>query len=182
MIAGCDRAAHLVDQLLTLARLDPAQDARRTGSADLAGIARDVAATHVQAAIDRGLELSVEAPTSAIVAAEPALIGILLRNLVDTAVRYSAGKGREVRIVVEDGAAPRLRVIDDGPGVSPQERARLGERFHRPEGTAETGSGLGLSIVRRIAEIYGATVAFDDAPGGRGLCVTVRFPEGGARG
>jgi signal transduction histidine kinase len=176
VIAGCDRAAHLVDQLLTLARLDPAQDARRTGSADLAGIAREVASTHVQAAIDRGLELSVDAPASVIVAAEPALTESLLRNLVDNAVRYSAGRGREVRIVVEDGAAPLLRVIDDGPGVTPHERARLGERFHRPEGTAETGSGLGLSIVRRIAEIYGATVTFDASPGGRGLSVTVRFP------
>jgi len=175
VIAGCDRAAHLVDQLLTLARLDPAQDARRTGSADIAGIAREVASTHVQAAIDRGLELSVDAPASAIVAAEPALLEILLRNLVDNAVRYSAGRGREVRIVVEDGAAPFLRVIDDGPGIAPQERARLGERFHRLEGTVESGSGLGLSIVRRIAEIYGATVAFDNSPGGRGLCVTVRF-------
>ena len=107
---------------------------------------------------------------------DAALAEILLRNLVDNAVRYSAGRGREVRIVVEDGAAPLLRVIDDGPGVSPQERARLGERFHRPEGTAETGSGLGLSIVRRIAEIYGATVTFDAPPGGRGLSATVRFP------
>jgi two-component system sensor histidine kinase QseC len=180
VIAGCDRAAHLVDQLLTLARLDPAQDARRTGSADMAGIAREVASTHVQAAIDRGLELSVDAPASAIVAAEPALAEILLRNLVDNAVRYSAGRGREVRIVVGDGAAPFLRVIDDGPGIAPQERARLGERFHRLEGAVESGSGLGLSIVRRIAEIYGATVAFDDAPGGRGLCVTVRFPAADA--
>jgi two-component system sensor histidine kinase QseC len=180
VIAGCDRAAHLVDQLLTLARLDPAQDACRTGSADIAGIAREVASTHVQAAIDRGLELSVDAPASAIVAAEPALLEILLRNLVDNAVRYSAGRGREVRIVVADGAAPFLRVIDDGPGVAPQERARLGERFHRPEGTVESGSGLGLSIVQRIAEIYGATVTFDNSPGGRGLCVTVRFPAADA--
>jgi len=180
VIAGCDRAAHLVDQLLTLARLDPAEDARRTGRADIAGIARAVAATHVQAAIDRGLELSVDAPASAIVAAEPALTEILLRNLVDNAVRYSAGRGREVRIVVEDGAAPFLRVIDDGPGIAPQERARLGERFHRLEGTVESGSGLGLSIVRRIAEIYGAAVAFETSPVGQGLCVTVRFPAADA--
>ena len=175
VIAGCDRAAHLIDQLLTLARLDPARAGSPDETADLAAVAREVAAMHAQAALERGLELSVEAPVSAIVAVEPALLQILLRNLVDNAVRYAAGVGREIRIEVVDGDHPVCRIVDDGPGVPPEERARLGERFHRREGTGEEGSGLGLSIVQRIADLCGATVTFETAPGGRGLCVTVHF-------
>ena len=130
---------------------------------------------HAQAALERGLELSVEAPVSAIVVVEPALLQILLRNVVDNAVRYAAGVGREIRIEVADGDRPVCRIFDDGPGIQPKERARLGERFHRLEDTGEQGSGLGLSIVQRIADLCGATVTFETAPGGRGLCVTVHF-------
>jgi two-component system, OmpR family, sensor histidine kinase QseC len=176
VVAGCDRAAHLVDQLLTLARLDPTGADRSAGTADLAAAAREVAASHAQAAIEHGLELSVDAPATAIVAIEPALLQIMLRNLVDNAIRYAAGEGRAVSIEVTGGHRPACRVVDDGPGIPPEERLRLGERFHRREGTAEPGSGLGLSIVLRIAKLCGATVAFDTAPGGRGLSVSVRFP------
>ncbi len=175
VIAGSDRAAHLIGQLLTLARLDPARAAGPVETADLAAVAREVAAMHAQSAMERGLELSVEAPASAMVAVEPALLQILLRNLVDNAVRYAAGLGREIRIEVTGGDLPVCRIVDDGPGIPPEERARLGERFHRGEGTGEQGSGLGLSIVQRIADLCGATVAFETAAGGRGLCVTVHF-------
>jgi two-component system, OmpR family, sensor histidine kinase QseC len=176
VVAGCDRAAHLVDQLLTLARLDPARAAGRDLQADLAAIVREVAATHAQMAVERGLDLAVDAPTSVAVDVDPALLKIMLRNLVDNALRYAAGVGREVGIEVVGGDRPLCRVVDDGPGLPPAERARLGERFFRGEGSAERGSGLGLSIVRRIADLCGASVAFDTAPRGRGLCVTVRFP------
>ncbi len=175
VITGCDRAAHLIGQLLTLARLDPARAGNPDETADLAATARELAAMHAQAALERGLDLSVDAPVSVIVAVEPALLQILLRNLIDNAVRYTAGAGREIQVEVADGIQPVCRIIDDGPGVPPEERARLGERFHRGEGTSEQGSGLGLSIVQRIADLCGATVAFATAPGGRGLCVTVNF-------
>jgi two-component system sensor histidine kinase QseC len=176
VIAGCDRAAHLMGQLLTLARLDPAKSASPGQTCDLAEIARQVAASHAQAALERGLELSVVAPAPAIVAGDPALLQILLRNLVDNAVRYAAGMGREIKIEVASGDGPAFRIVDDGPGIAPRERLHLGERFRRGEGTNEQGSGLGLSIVRRIATLCGATVAFETAPGGRGLAVAVRFP------
>jgi two-component system sensor histidine kinase QseC len=175
VIAGCDRAAHLVDQLLTLARLDPGGGAPPGGQADLAAIAREIAAEHAQRALERGLDLSVDAPPAAPVAIEPTLLRILLRNLVDNAIRYTAGHGRAVRVEIAGGGEPACRVVDDGPGIPEAERARLGERFHRREGTGESGSGLGLSIVLRIAAMSGATVAFDTGPGGHGLGVTVRF-------
>jgi len=174
VVAGCDRASHLVDQLLTLARLDPTRAEAPPGGADLAAIAREVAASHAQAALERGLELSVDAPATAAVAVEPALLQVMLRNLVDNAVRYAAGVGTR-SASSQAGDHPVCRVIDDGPGIPPEERARLGERFHRREGTSAPGSGLGLSIVQRIASLVGATVAFETAPRERGLCVTVRF-------
>jgi signal transduction histidine kinase len=152
-----------------------------TWTADLAAGAREVAATHAQAALERGLELSVDAPASVLVAVEPALLQILLRNLVDNALRYAAGVGREVRIEIHNNGRPTCRVIDDGPGIPPERRERLGQRFHRGEDALASGSGLGLSIVQRIAALCGATVAFETAPGGRGLCVTVRFDGTHAR-
>jgi signal transduction histidine kinase len=101
---------------------------------------------------------------------------VLVRNLVDNAVRYS-GAGTNVRVdVVANAASVRLVVIDEGPGVAPEQRRALGERFYRVPGSQQTGSGLGLSIVRRIAELHHANVAFDDGPGRRGLCVVVTFP------
>jgi two-component system OmpR family sensor kinase len=71
----------------------------------------------------------------------------------------------------------RLQVLDDGPGIAPQDRARVFDRFYRAAGQAEWGSGLGLSIVRSVAEAHGATVTLDDAPSGSGLLVTVAFGQ-----
>jgi signal transduction histidine kinase len=110
------------------------------------------------------------------VRANPALLEVLLRNLVDNAVRYSPA-GTTVRVEVSsDAAAIRLRVVDEGPGVPERELDRLGERFHRLADMAAPGSGLGLSIVRRIAELHGAAVSFSPGPHGKGLEATVAFP------
>jgi signal transduction histidine kinase len=106
----------------------------------------------------------------------PGLLGVLVRNLVDNAVRYSVAGGRVRVDVVADAANARLVVADDGPGVAPEQRRALGERFYRVPGSAQPGTGLGLSIVRRISELHRAGVAFDDGPGGRGLSVVVTFP------
>jgi signal transduction histidine kinase len=103
---------------------------------------------------------------------------ILLRNLIDNAVRHSPQSG-VVRIFLQTGAGRvRLQVIDHGPGVPVVQLPRLGQRFWRGEGDASpapTGSGLGLSIVRRIGELHAATVSFDLTDGG-GLRVSVHFP------
>jgi two-component system sensor histidine kinase QseC len=112
-----------------------------------------------------------------VVQANPALVEVLLRNLIDNAVRYSPG-GTTVRVDVrEESAAIRLSVVDEGPGVPASELERLGERFHRPSGMTTPGSGLGLSIVRRIAEIHGALVRFSVGPEGKGLKAEVELPR-----
>ena len=173
VLAGCDRATRLVEQLLTLARLDPEQAAGRPAeTCDLAAIARQVVAELVPAALARKVEIEVAAAGRSEISAQPALVAVLLRNLLDNAVRYGP-PGGTVRVEV---SGPRISVLDQGPGVPPQERAKLGQRFYRMLGSGEEGSGLGLSIVRRIAELHGARVSFDDGLSGRGLRVSVAFP------
>jgi two-component system sensor histidine kinase QseC len=108
------------------------------------------------------------------------LLTTLLRNLIDNALRYSPpGAHVQVRF-----APDSIVVEDEGRGVSPAQLARLGDRFHRVTGEVETGSGLGLSIVRRIAALHGLDVQFIDRaavePGKTGLRVEVRRRRGGA--
>ena len=176
VIAGCDRATRLVEQLLTLARLDPARGAAPAQACDLAAVAREVIAELAPIALERNIDIELRAPAPAVLPGQPGLLAVLARNLVDNAVRYSP-PGTTVRVAVSQaGGRVRLSVADDGPGVEAAERAKLGERFHRLLGSGESGSGLGLSIVRRIAEIHGAELAFEDGEGGRGLRATVDFP------
>ncbi len=101
-----------------------------------------------------------------------------MRNLVDNAVRYTPVGGR-VDLSVEEttgGNGALLRVIDNGPGISPNERRRVFDRFYRPPGTLPPGSGLGMAIVKTVADAHGASIALGDGPDGRGLTVTVTFP------
>lgn len=182
LIAGCDRASRLVEQLLTLARLDPEQFSGRHVACDLRAIARQAIAEVAPAALAKSIEVELADGGGAVpVDGYPALIGVLVRNLVDNAVRYSPSGGAvRVEASARDGAAV-LAVTDEGPGIPAAERGKVGQRFYRVLGTGESGSGLGLSIVCRIAELHGASVALEPGPGGRGLRVSVawpsRFPE-----
>lgn len=180
--AGVDRAAHLVDQLLTMARLEPESPERRSEPVDLAALARDAIVARAPLAGDKRIDLGHTGAASAAVTGDPAMLSMLLGNLLDNALRYTPAEGRvDVATEVRDGGVV-LSVIDTGPGIPPAERERVFERFYR--GTAQsagpqTGSGLGLSIVRRIAAAHGATVSLDEGPDGRGLAVHVRFPTAG---
>jgi signal transduction histidine kinase len=175
VIEGCDRATRLVDQLLTLARLEP-DAARPAGSADLAALARHVAAELAPFALGKGVEVEVRGSAALLVEGHPDLLSVLLRNLMDNAIRYSP-RGGIVSVDIERlGDDARVSVSDHGPGIAPQERTRIGQRFYRGVGTAETGSGLGLSIARRIAEIHDASLTFRQGDNGKGLRVLIDFP------
>ncbi len=174
VIAGCDRAHRLVEQLLTLARLEPDQVGAHE-PCDLRTLAQQTIAELAPAALSRNIEIELTEGVPVALDGYPGLIGILLRNLIDNAIRYSPG-GTTVRVeaAYAEGAA-RLTVTDEGPGIAPEERGKVGQRFYRILGSGESGSGLGLSIARRIAEIHGATVGLEAGPGARGLRVTVAF-------
>lgn len=175
VLTGCDRASHAIDQLLTLARLDPAHAGSHREPCDLREAARRAAADVAPMAVARGVEVELTDGSPVTVAGNAGLLAIMVRNLVDNAVRYSRPGGSARVEVVRDGAMPRLVVSDQGPGIAPADRPALGQRFHRLASGGEAGAGLGLSIVRRIAELHGAAVHFEDGPGGRGLSVIVKF-------
>jgi two-component system sensor histidine kinase QseC len=176
VLAGTGRAARLIDQLLTLARLDPTRQQGGTARADLAAVAADVCAELGAGAVTRDIALTLDAEATTTVNCAPEWLRILMRNLVDNALRYTPDGG-SVRVVVAAAVSgATLQVIDSGPGIPAADRAAVFERFHRLAGQEVEGSGLGLSIVARIAELAGATITLNDGEAGLGLAVTVAFP------
>lgn len=174
-LVGCDRAAHLVDQLLTLARLET-NGGVVLDPVDLVRITREVLAELAPSALARGQELSLDGAVNATVRGAPLLLAALVRNLVDNALRYSPDGARvQVEVTRSDGIVA-LQVQDSGPGLDDAQRARLGERFFRVPGSAAPGSGLGWSIVRRIAQAHGAQVTTARSEPLGGLAVVVRWP------
>jgi len=172
--AGIERATRLVEQLLALARSEPDAAPAAHERVDLAEIARQVVAETVPFAASRRIELALTAPAPAFVVGDPVALGLLLRNLVDNAARYSP-PGSPVEIgVVGDAHAVVLTVDDAGAGIPEAERQRVFDRFYRRSEGGEPGSGLGLAIVQSVATSHGASVALDRSPRG-GLRVGVRF-------
>jgi len=173
-LEGCDRATHLVAQLLTLSRLEAAGSQSVT-VVNLSSIAHRVAATLAHQALTRQQELTLDAPQPGLIAADDTLTGVLVRNLLDNALRYSPEGAKITLRVTNANGRVCLQVDDSGPGLAPADLARLGERFFRALGSAQSGSGLGWSIVRRIAAVQQAQVQVS-ASGLGGLCVQVDWP------
>ena len=176
---GVERAIRLVGQMLALAREEPRHAVPHVPVA-LEPLAREVIAELLPLADARHIDLGLSAARPLSVSGDAEALRTLLRNLVDNAVRYS-GEGGRVDVSVEDaagsgGARTELAVTDSGPGIPPEERARVFDRFYRRAGSAPPGSGLGLAIVRAIADAHGATLTLATGPAGRGLRVSVAFP------
>ena len=178
--AGVDRASHLVEQLLAMARLEPEALARNFGDCDLVALAKESIVARTVLAAGKRIDLGLARAAAVRVRGDAASLSILLANLLDNALRYTPEGGRIDVAVDDDAGSAMLTVADTGPGIPVAERERVFDRFYRgataevPSG--QTGSGLGLSIVRRIADAHGATVTLDDAADGHGLVVRVRVP------
>ncbi|MCV2353441.1 two-component sensor histidine kinase [Paucibacter sp. B2R-40] len=172
---GVKRATHTVHQLLALARSGTDQESTALMRHDLVALARDRIALSSQLALQRGIEVELDAPESCELALNRESVGALIDNLVDNAVKYSPG-GSLVKVgiaVRQDGI--ELSVIDQGPGIPPALRRKVFERFFRLPDQIQSGSGLGLAIVERAAAQHGAAVSLGDGPQGCGLCVLVLF-------
>ena len=173
--AGVDRASHLVEQLLTLARAEPGDTLRRE-RLDAMTVVRQAIADAAELAERHQVPVTLDTPSGAVgLDGDAGALRSLLRNLIDNAIKYGASSPVTVR-VSDDGEAVRLQVDDGGPGIPPEERERVFDRFHRREGSPADGSGLGLAIVQAIARQHGGQVTLGDAPTG-GLRVEVRLPR-----
>jgi two-component system sensor histidine kinase TctE len=175
IVTSADRASHLINQLLALARADT--DAPPPlGSLDLDALAREATRDWVTRAHAKDIDLGFEAaPAPAWIEGNAILLREALNNLIDNAVAYTRSGGR-VTVRVAAGGRPTLEIEDNGIGIDEADRERVFERFFRVLGTEADGSGLGLPIVRGIAQLHRATVELLPNPRERGTVARMVFP------
>ena len=173
---GLERSIRLVGQLLTLARLDPEQALPDAEPVNIRELLESACAEIAPLALARNqvMELTVAGDLSPLTG-NGSMLAMLFANIIDNAIRYTPDGGHiAVNAYQESGLC--VNVTDDGPGIPAEERGRVFERFCRLADQSKPGTGLGLTICRRIAELHGARIELGDAPGGRGLTVRLRFP------
>ncbi len=175
IIRGVDRVTHLVEQLLTLARLDYEAQEQKFERVDLVSLTREVLADIAPMAVTKDIDLSFSEAGRAEATGNPVGLAVLIRNLVDNAIRYTSPGGTVEVEVTSDKNGAALLVTDNGPGIPPPERQLVFDRFYRGGATDSLGCGLGLSIVARIVRLHGAEISLADAPSGSGLRVRVSF-------
>jgi two-component system sensor histidine kinase TctE len=173
---GIRQLAHSANQLLTLARADPAVNiAAKNQTVDLKIIVGEVAARFFDRALKANIDLGVEAMPVAITA-DPSLLDDLVSNLVDNALKYTPAGGSVTVSAGNIEGRPYLAVEDTGPGIPEPERQRVRQRFYRLPNSPGHGSGLGLAIVEEIAQLYEASLTIGPGNGNRGTLVRLQFP------
>ena len=176
---GVNRATSLVEQLLTLTRLEPEAAASENENVPLHNLAEEIIADLAPEAIKKNIEVSLDDADSCVVHGNSGMLGVLIRNLVENAIRYTPASGCvDVTLVSVDNTV-RLRVADSGPGIPEEEHDKVFTRFYRSselEGEgSENGTGLGLAIVERVVELHQARIELGKSSL-HGLQVDVFFP------
>jgi two-component system sensor histidine kinase TctE len=176
--AATERTTHLVNQLLSLARAEPAAGQTQVMERlDLAALAKSAATEWVPRALARGIDLGYDGPDAPLpVKGDEFLLREMLGNLIDNAIRYTQHGGRVTVRLAGGGDSAILGVEDNGPGIPEHEREAVLERFHRVLGTAVEGCGLGLAIVREIVQRHGGHIRMLAGPGNRGTLAQVTLP------
>jgi len=176
---GVSQLAHAANQLLTLARADPAVNiAAKRQTVQLDSLAADVVGRHIDRALQKDIDLGVDAQPAMLIA-DPSLIDDLASNLVDNALKYTPPGGTVTVSTGEVDGRPYLSVEDNGPGIPESERPLVRQRFYRLPNSQGHGSGLGLAIVDEIAQLYDAVMSIGSGADGVGTKVTVQFPPTG---
>jgi len=180
IVTGVNRSAHVVHQLLTLNRMNQSGITDPPTAVDIVQQAKEIISDLVPQALEKDTEIELIAPsTNPIMEAHDTAIAILIRNLIDNAVRYSPEHSM-VQIIIEESPDKQnvlLKVIDNGRGIPEHLRQRVFERFFRVIGNKTSGSGLGLGIVQQIVELHHASISLETPLSGHGLQVTVMFSK-----
>jgi len=177
VLAGVNRGTHVVQQLLTLSRMVPEANINEPVCMNLGKEAADIAAQLAPEAIAKNIDLELITPNNPPnILGNITAIGILIRNLVDNAIRYSPEKSKIIIKIEKNKTHVTLRVIDNGPGIPEDLRKRVFERFFRIIGNQATGSGLGLGIVQQISKLHNAEIALETPSNGKGLDFQIIFP------
>ncbi|CAD6528424.1 ATP-binding protein [Paraburkholderia metrosideri] len=178
MRAGIIRSAYLVSQMLSLARADTRASTAQLEDVDVREVIADVIAAHLPIAMARNIDLGVAHLDAAVVRATKTDVQVVVKNLVENALRYGVEGGTvDVRVTAND-ATVSIEVIDDGPGIAPQLQELVFERFVRVGSTDVEGSGLGLAIVRATLAKYGGRARVSSRGDHRsGLVAQAEFPR-----
>jgi two-component system sensor histidine kinase TctE len=178
ILTSTQHGIRLVNQLLALARNEPeAQDTHNFTAIDLNLLAQECTVNWVTMALEKDIDLGYESASATLeIQGDSNSLTEMLNNLIDNAIRYTPTGGH---ITVGVSATPQgaeLSVEDNGPGIAPQHRERVFERFYRILGSGQSGSGLGLAIVAEVAKRHGAEIRLDEGSGGTGARIGIRFP------
>jgi two-component system, OmpR family, sensor histidine kinase QseC len=178
LIASVNRSTHIVQQLLTLSRLVPDEGIAHEGErVNLPKLTREILAMLAPSAVEKHIELEFDSDNNIPeIHGNSTALGILIRNLVDNAIRYCNENGQIFVRLLKENNTIVLEVADNGPGIPKEFQARVFERFFRVLGNKSTGSGLGLAIVQQICELHGGTVTLGAPLTGSGLVVRISLP------
>ncbi len=174
---GVERMRRLIEQILTLARLDP-ENTEKMSLIDITALIRDMHEDYARIASARSIDFRVNTKDQVIVSGDLTSLTALIRNILDNAMRYAPVGGVVTLQVNNQYSTPQIRITDSGPGIPADIREKVFSRFFRADHAPDdTGTGLGLAIAKRAAERLGASLQLEDGPGGAGLTVLISFPD-----
>lgn len=176
VIISINRSIHVIQQLLTLSRLDHEEKLNDVSHVHLESVCAELIAFMYPQALEKNIEIELNTEChDPVIEGNEAALGILLRNLLDNAIRYTPNNARIEVKIIEHSHNILLQIIDNGPGIPEEYRAKVFDRFFRVLGTKQTGSGLGLAIVKQITDLHKAKIHLLPSESGQGLTVTVFF-------
>jgi len=174
---GVDRAARLAGQLLALARVEPEAPPVPLEEVSLNRLVGEIIVEQARIAADKGIKLGTSSDVPVSVTGEPDALRAMISNLIDNALRYTLPGGTVAVAVRQNELAAVIEVADTGPGIPPDERERVFDRFYRMQGLDCAGCGLGLAIVKSAVKRHGGTIMLSEAAEGLGLRVVIEIPH-----
>jgi two-component system OmpR family sensor kinase len=174
--SGIDRATRLVGQLLTLARVEPEVPLMPFAQVSLNGLTKEIIAEQACVAADKDVNLGLNFDGQVLVYGEPNALRAMISNLIDNAIQHTLPGGTIDVNVHKNELAAIIEIADTGPGISPEDRERVFDRFYRSKGVSSNGCGLGLAIVKSAVNRHGGTITLGETIEGKGLRVVIELP------